>query len=97
MSQPAKKTQQRSVKLKVSTNTKHEMSLMEVTSAPIRAQQNGLNVVKNYPSKFMFFWLLWFQTITGRSSIRNRMSKNVMNLGNPEPQIRETDGDQTIF
>ena len=52
---------------------------------------------KKFRFEIYVFWLLWFQTITGRSSVRNRVSKNVTNLGNPEPQIRETDGDQTIF
>ena len=63
MSQPAKKTQQRRVKLKVSSNTKHETSLMEVTRAPIRAQQNGLNVVKNFALKFMFFGFFGFKLL----------------------------------
>ena len=45
---PAKKTQQRSVKPKISSNTKHRncTELMDITRALIREEPNGSNVVR---------------------------------------------------
>ena len=54
---------------------------MDITSAPIGAELNGLNVVKNFALKFMFFC---FKLLLAEDSVGNRVSKNVTNLGNPE-------------
>ena len=44
---------------------------MDVTSAPIRAEQNGLNVVKNLALKFMF---VGFKLLLAEDSVRSRVS-----------------------
>ena len=57
---------------------------MDITSAPIRAEPNGSNFVKNFALKFMFFGFFGFKLLLTEESVRNRVSKNVTNLGNPE-------------
>ena len=78
---PAKKTPQRSVKPKVSSNIKHR-NCRKGTSQVRRSEQNRTsNVVKNFALKFMFFG---FKLLLAEDSVGNRVSKNVTNLGNPE-------------
>ena len=45
----------------------------------------------------MFFGFFGFKLLLAEDSVRNRVSKNVTNLGDPEPLIQETDGDQTVL
>ena len=45
----------------------------------------------------MFFGFFGFKLLLAEDSVRNRVSKNVTNLGDPETLIQETDGDQTVL
>ena len=56
---------------------------MDITRSPIRAEQKGLNVVKNFALKFMFLGFFGFKLLLAKDSVRNRVSKNVTYLGNP--------------
>ena len=64
-SHPAKKSQWRSVKPIVSSNTKHKLSLMDITSALIKEELNGTNIGKNFAGTNVFR-LLWFQTVASQ-------------------------------
>ena len=57
---------------------------MDITSAPIRAEPNGSNVIKNFALEYMFFGFFGFKLLLAEDSVRSRVSKNVANLGKPE-------------
>ena len=49
-----------------------------------QSQTERIEFVKNFALKFMFFGFFGFKLLLTEESVRNRVSKNVTNLGNPE-------------
>ena len=56
---PAKKTQQRNVKLKASQDAKQRLSEMDIENALIRAESNEPKVGESFAEK----QILWFQMV----------------------------------